>query len=205
MLLACSKPRKPTKPIWATKIATMPEHYRFDERDRDLLTAAAALLKKIANAETLRPAELVSVAKLQHVLSLLPRVTHDLEVTVSVTGPRRNFGEIETWHYWEIGIEGKQLSISSGGHFYHPSTGGDSFTTMEWSAVSEEPAELADYRETLWMVPDVQSFPEAVADIDFAQGAYRIEITDSDNALLDEDEDTVKDAYEDRLRGFETQ
>jgi hypothetical protein len=40
------------------------------------------------------------------------------------------------------------------------------------------------------MVPDVQSFPEAVADIDFAQGAYRIEITDSDNALLEDDEDT---------------
>jgi hypothetical protein len=61
-----------------------------------------------------------------------------------------------------------------------------SFTTMEWTAVSEEPAELADYRETLWMVPDVQSFPEAVADINFAQGAYRIEITDSDNGLLEE-------------------
>jgi hypothetical protein len=139
--------------------ADMPEHYRFDERDRELLTAAAALLKKVANAETLRPAELVSVAKLQHVLSLLPRVTHDVEVTVSVTGPRRNFDEVETWHYWEIGIEGKQLSISSGGHFYQPSTGGDSFTTMEWTAVSEEPAELADYRGTLWMVPDVQSVP----------------------------------------------
>jgi hypothetical protein len=46
------------------------------------------------------------------------------------------------------------------------------------------------------MVPDVQSFPEAVADIDFAQGAYRIEITDSDNALLEDDEDTDDGAYE---------
>jgi hypothetical protein len=31
---------------------------------------------------------------------------------------------------------------------------------------------------------------EAVADIDFAHGAYRIEITDSDNGLLEDDEDT---------------
>jgi hypothetical protein len=176
--------------------ADMPEHYRLDERERDLLTAAATLMKKVANAEILRPAELVSVAKLQHVFSLLPRVTHDLEVTVAVTGPRRNFGEAETWHYWEVGIEGKQLSISSGGHFYQPSTGGDSFTTMEWTAVSEKPAELADYRGTLWMVPDIQSFPEAVADIDFAQGAYRIEITDSDNGLLEDDEDPDHGAYE---------
>lgn len=46
------------------------------------------------------------------------------------------------------------------------------------------------------MVPDVQSFPAAVADIDFAQGAYRIEVTDSDYALLEEDEDTDEGAYE---------
>ena len=41
--------------------------YSFDTRDRALLTAAAA--------ETLRPAQLVSVAKLQHALSVLPKVT----------------------------------------------------------------------------------------------------------------------------------
>ncbi len=175
----------------------MPEHYRFNERDRALVTAAAALVKKVANAETLRPAELVSVAKLQHVLSLLPRVTHDLEVAVSVVGPRRKFGEIETWHYWDIGIEQEQISILSGGHFHQPSAGGDSFTSMSWIATPEDPAQLEDYRGTLWMVPDVQTFPEAVADIDFAQGAYRIDITDSDNGLLEEDlrvreEDTDK-------------
>jgi hypothetical protein len=76
----------------------MPRHYSVAESDRALLAAAAVLLKKVANAENLRPAELVSVAKLQHVLSRLPRVTPDLEVTVSVIGPRRKFGEIETWH-----------------------------------------------------------------------------------------------------------
>jgi hypothetical protein len=168
----------------------MPDRYMFDERDHALVTAAATLLKKVANAETLRPAELVSVAKLQHALSILPRVTHDVEVTVSVVGPRLMSGEIETWHYWDIGIEQEQLSIVSGGHFYQPTTGGDSFTTMNWTAVPEESAELDDYRETLWMVPDVQSFPEAVADIAFAEHAYRIKVTDSDNALLEDYEDT---------------
>jgi len=170
--------------------AETPERYSFEGRDRALLTAAAVLLKKVAAAETLRPGQLVSVAKLRHVLSHLPRVTPDLDVTVSVISPRRKFGEVETWHYWDIAIEEEQLSISSGGHFYQPSTGGDSFTTLNWSAVPEEPAVFEDYRETLWMVPDVQSFPEAVESIDFAAGAYRIEITDSDNALLGEDEDS---------------
>jgi hypothetical protein len=173
----------------------MRERYRFDEKDRTLLAAAAVLLNKVANAETLRPAELVSVAKLQHVFSILPRVTHDLEVTASVVGPRRKCGEIETWHYWDIGIEREQISILSGGHFYRPSSGGDSFTTMSWIAAPEDSAQLEDYRGTLWMVPDVQSFPEAVEGIEFASGAYRIEITDSENSLLEEDEDTDEDAY----------
>lgn len=60
---------------------------------------------------------------------------------------------------------------------------------MNWSAVPEEPAVFEDYRGTLWMVPDVQSFSEAVASIDFASGAYRIEITDSDNAFPVEDKE----------------
>ena len=146
----------------------MPERYNLNARDRGLLQAASILLKKVAAAETLRSAELVSVAKLQHALSVLPRVTPDIEVTAHVTGLRRNFDEIETWHYWEVAVEGARLSISSGGHFYQPTTGGDSFTTMNWIAVPGEPAEFQDYRGTLWMVPDVQSFPEGAAAIDFS-------------------------------------
>jgi hypothetical protein len=72
------------------------ERYQFDAKDHALLGAAAALLKKVALADTTTPAELVSVAKLQHVLSVLPRVTPDLEVTVQVIGPQSKFGEIET-------------------------------------------------------------------------------------------------------------
>ena len=87
----------------------MPERYHLNAQDRDLVQAATILLKKAAAAETLRPAELVSVAKLQHVLSALPRVTPDLGVTVQVTGARREFGEIETWHYWEVAVEGDRL------------------------------------------------------------------------------------------------
>jgi hypothetical protein len=39
------------------------------------------------------------------------------------------------------------------------------------------------------MVPDVQSFPEGVADINLASHGYRIEVADSDNALLEVDEE----------------
>jgi hypothetical protein len=163
----------------------MPERYSFNALDRTLLQAAMVLLKKVASAENLRPAELVSVAKLQHAFSRLPEVTRGLDVCVSVTSPRRTFGEIETYHWWEITVEDEGLSITSAGHFYRPSTGGDTFTTMTWAIAPGEPADFADYREHLAIVPDVQSFPDAVTSVDFGRG-YKAEITDSDNPLLEE-------------------
>ena len=174
----------------------MSEGYQCDAKDRTLLRAAATLLNKVADAKTTKPAEVVSVAKLQHALSLLPEVPSDIEVTVSVSSPRRNFDELETWHWWEVAIEGERLSISSGGHFYRPSTGGDSFTTMTWTAIPEDASELDDYRESLWMVPDVRSFPDGVASIDFALGGYTVEVTDEDNALLGDDESDAEEELE---------
>jgi hypothetical protein len=139
-------------------------------------------------AEIAKPAQVVSVAKLEGVLSQIPRPTSGVDVTVSVTSPRRNFEEIETWHWWEVAVEGERLSISSGGHFFRPSTGGDSFTTMRWAASPEEASEWGDYRESLWMVPDVRSFPDGVASIDLAAGGYTVEVTDEDNPLLKDHE-----------------
>jgi hypothetical protein len=173
--------------------------YRFNSQDRDLTDAAAVLLKKIVAFAKLSPAKLVSVAKVQHVLSRLPRATPDLDVTISVIGPRHNFDEVETWHYWDIAIEGEQLSVSSGGHYYHPSTGGDSFTTMNWIAVPHESTVCEDYRDQLWMVPDVQSFPEGVAAIDFASCRYKVEISDPGNTLLSEAEESTDEQTADQV------
>jgi len=173
------------------------DRYEFNSRDRALLQAAATLLKKVAEAATTRPAQLVSVAKLQHVLSALPKPTSGLKVSVSVASPRGKFGDIETMHWWEVGVEEDRLSITSGGHYYDPSTGGDTFTTMTWEAIPEEPAEFSDYRGSLWMVPDVRSFPEGVASIDFNSGVYSVEITDDDNPLLEEGDDSEEEEIED--------
>jgi hypothetical protein len=46
--------------------------FQFDANDHELLRAASELLKKAATAVTTTPAELVSIAKLQHVISALP-------------------------------------------------------------------------------------------------------------------------------------
>src|ERR1022692_844880 len=83
-------------PVTGIGDSRMPECYRFNSQDQDLIDAATVLLKEIVAFEKLCPAKLVSIAKLQHVLSRLPRVTPDLDVTISVIGPRHNFDEVET-------------------------------------------------------------------------------------------------------------
>ena len=167
----------------------MSELYEFDAKDDELLSAAKILLKKVAVAETTRPAQLVTVAKLLHVLAVLPRVTTGVTASVSVSCPRHQFDDIETFHWLDFAVKEDRLCISSGGHFYQPSSGGDTFTTMGWIAIPEEPAELDDYRDHLWMVPDVRSFPEGVESIDLSAGGYTVEIVDDDNPLLAERQD----------------
>lgn len=117
----------------------MKERYRLAAKDEVYLLTAVTLLKKVAGEESLRPAQLVSVTKLWHILWGLPRVTSGVEVTVSVASPHRDFGEIETWYWWDVGVEGEQISISSGSHFFRPSSSGDTFFTMNWAAMPEAP------------------------------------------------------------------
>ena len=129
------------------------------------------------------------MAKLQHVFARLPRVTSGLETSLTVSGPRNKFGEVETWHWWEVAVSETCLSISSGGHFYRPSTGGDSFATMRWDITPGFAADFRDYRDRLQIVPDVKAFPAAIAAIDFAARTYGVAVNDPDNPLLEEDTD----------------
>jgi hypothetical protein len=165
------------------------ERYNLSSQDKTLLTAASALLRKIAAAELTQPAELVSIAKLQYVLSRLPRVTKNVTVAVSIQSPRRKFGEIKTWHWWDVCAADSKILISSGGHFHRPSTGGDSFTTMNWIASPGEDPAFDDYVGSLSIVPDVQSFPDAVASIDFTAEAYILRVDDADNPFLEDEAD----------------
>ena len=170
--------------------------YELDAFDLSLVTAARQLLTKLMHADALLPAQLVTVAKVQHVLSRLPRLSEAMEITVQVTGPRRQFEDIETYHWWTLRIEDHAIGISSGGYFFRPSTGGDTFSTMAWVAQPGEWAEFSDYIDGLGIVPDVQPFPDAVRSMDFAAFTYEIEVTDPENTLLD---DTDEDEDEDEV------
>lgn len=168
----------------------MSNRYQFIPRDAELLWSANVLLRKVIASGQIRPAQMVSLAKLQHVISILPLATESVTASVSVSCPRHKFEEIVTYHWWDFGIENGRLCITSGGHFYDPKSGGDTFTTMDWTAVPDEPAELSDYRDQLWMVPDIRSFSEGVESIDLSAEGYSVTVLDYDNPLLDEqDED----------------
>jgi hypothetical protein len=181
-----------------------PENYIFNTHDGELIAAAKMLLEKVARSAGFRPAQLVSVAKLQHALAHLPHANTDMDVKVSVTSPRRSFGEVETYHWWDVALEYGILRLTSGGHFYRPSTGGDTFTSMEWEAQPGEESEFSDYSDNNRIVPDLRSYEDGVASVDLAAGGYSIEVTDSDNPLLEEmDEEESEQEEEGEEEGNE--
>jgi hypothetical protein len=162
----------------------MSQSYQFDENDHALLKAATALLEKVATVKNLRPTELVSVAKIQHVFAMLPKVVSGVDVSISVSSPQRYFGEIETTsHWWQVSVKGASLSISSGGLFYRTYTGAEFFTTMKWAAVPEQATQSDDYRGSLRKIPDVRSFPDGVASIDLSSEGFTVEIADDSNPV----------------------
>jgi hypothetical protein len=163
--------------------------YVLNSEDREFLEAAALMLSKVTKSNAISAAQLISVAKLQHALSRLPKLTSDMTVEVTVTGPRRKYGESQTFHYWDIRLSDGELHLGSGGHFYQPSTGGDSFTSFSWEAAPGGESECNDYRDFHSIVPDLMSYPEGVDSIDFEDGGFRIDIVDSDNRFLEESDD----------------
>jgi hypothetical protein len=168
--------------------------FAFSPQDMQMVNAARWLLRALMKARGIPAARLVSVAKLLHVFEKLPRATEGVAVEVQVAGPRRKHGEIETLHYWNVSVdEDCCISIWSGGHYYDPKTGGDSFLTYRWAMAPGSEREVEEHFASLKMVPDLQSFPDAVVAIDFEKEYLLTELTDDENPLLDdadaEDED----------------
>lgn len=178
------------------------EQYYLRPHDKLVVSKAIVLLEKIIRAPFIRPAEIVSVAKALHVLKRLPRITDGVFVSVSLTGPRRWFNdreEHEIYHWWEVSVDRELVNISSGGHFYRQSTGGDSFTSMTWSAEPGFKPDFSDYLHLLQIVDDAQPFQNEVDAIDLSLPGYSLEVTDNDNSWLEDlgaDEESEEDVSE---------
>jgi len=81
--------------------------------------------------------------------------------------------------FWSIEAdEDGNLIISSGGYFYRPQTGGDTFTTMIWDASPGCRPELRDYLGNLAIVDDADTFKNEVKAMCLNDGGYELSVED---------------------------
>lgn len=173
------------------------DEYELGSTDLMVIKAAIQLLEKILRASIVTPAKVASLSKALHVLKRLPNTSSEMNVSISLTGPRRTFHgqgeEHEIYHWWDIEIEGRMISICSAGHFYRQSTGGDTFIAMRWNASPGYETDHGDYLHQLRLVDNAQPFEHEVTQIDLSEPGYKLTVTDDDNPLLEElaeDEDS---------------
>jgi len=167
----------------------MSQRYQFSPRDAELLWAATRLLQKVASSGKVRTAQLVTIAKLQRVLSSLPRVTDRVTASITAFSPPFYFGRVAFMHWWTFAADEGMLKLSSGGLYNRPDTGEEKLTAMTWCANSFRPSSLNNYfSASALMGPNWGSYREGVESIDFATEGYSIEILDEDNPLPDDED-----------------
>lgn len=169
------------------------ESYVFSRDDYGIIAATKALLWKAVRSNLVNPRQLVVIAKALQVFEALPAVAGDFDFQVHITGPRRLFGPHEIYHWWHVEMESGSLAVTSNGHFYRSSTGGDTFTSMIWRASPGFAAEYNDYRENITIVDDAQPFNLEVQDIDFSQGGYSLTVFENGEELCDSSDDEGDD------------
>ena len=180
--------------------------YIFSSDDYNIVSATKKLLWKATRCKSLAGIQLEVIAKALQVFEAMPTVTSDFDIQIQITGPRRMFGEHEIYHWWNIEIENRDATVISGGHFYRPTTGGDTFTSMKWCASPGFATELHDYLDSIKIVADAQPFDLDVESIDFLKPGYSLEIYEngaelfcSDDDENDDGEDTVENEFSDTI------
>jgi hypothetical protein len=156
--------------------------YLLEPRDRQIIDKALELLRGIISSNLPKKTERASIEKALTVLRGLPRAGEDHEfISITLVAPTRKFGTVDTheiYHSWKVEIEGYLVSVMAGGHFYRQSTGGDSFTSMMWSASPGVPAEFSDYLSYIRLVDDAKPFESEIDDINISNGGYRLLVDD---------------------------
>ena len=185
------------------------DQYELSSTDLTVVSTAIRLLEKVIRSSLATPAKTVAVSKAIHILKLLPDSSGEINLNITLTGPRRWFHsqgeEHEIYHWWEVEIEGTLITITSGGYFYRKSTGGDSFNAMRWCAQPGCETDHTDNLPHLRLVDDAQPFDREVMQIDLSKPGYSLTIlVDGDPVLEDEsdgeaDEDFEEEDFEDDL------
>ena len=171
------------------------ETYEFSRQDKAIVEATKELLSKIIHSEIITPTQLSAVKKVFNIFDNLPAISDELNSSVHLSGPTRKYGEHEISHWWEVLIEGDIIEISSGGGFYRKSTGGDSFSCLDWHA---EPGLSTDYVDN-WdcheIVDDAQPYEQEVAQIDLTDTNedYSLSVMEEGEYVTDDDSEEDED------------
>ena len=171
--------------------------YVIDERGRSIVLAAIDLLWKVVRSPFVTSHTVEATAKVIQVLEAIPREIDEIEATVQLGGPQRRYEDHEISHWWEVQVEEQSIKISSGGYFYRPSTGGDSFTSMQWTASPDYETELDDFSGNLGLVDDAMPFELEVAKIDLNEPGYSLTVLLDGEVLFEDDDDEEDDEESD--------
>lgn len=161
---------------WEDEAGEHADGYVLSEGDRPILAAATELLFKILGSGLPDDEQREVVARIGRVLAGLPALFEPLAASVTLTGPRRRFGEHEIYHWWTVEVEDHVVVVKTSGHFFRPSTGGDTFLSFCWAAAPGEETEIRDYLPNLALVDDAASFPNEVRAIELSDGGYSLEV-----------------------------
>ena len=163
------------------------DNFILNPRDKMVIVLAIQLLERAMRAPFMTAAKMVSVAKALHVLSRLPLPSEEMLLRIDITGPTRSFEDRQIRHSWSVELDNSAIIISSGGYFARSSTGGDSFSCMRWTACPGCESDYSDYLASLHIVDDAKPFEDEVAELDFSQPGYSLDVIDENNTLLEED------------------
>lgn len=161
------------------------EGYVIDAEGEEYVAAALALIEKLIAAKAVSPARLVSLAKVYHVLSRLPEASAEIDVNFTISTPNFEVTDgVRVRFNWTLHVEGQHVTLSYGGYFYQPLTGGDSFTSVVWEAAPEEESAVSDFRSQQAIVPRLSGFIEGVEGHSDDFESFTFDVYDDGNELL---------------------
>lgn len=161
--------------------------YGLDEPDHAFVAHIHRVLLAAFQLPRTSWAKRASIASLLHVLERMPRPSSVGHVRVEFVGPKVSYGEVRIYFHFTVEIEDEVLRCQLGGHFYRPSTGGDSFTVFFWQAAPGGYAELSDFRSSLGVVAQYVEPLGVLNDMPKEISRYALSIEDQANPMLDDE------------------
>jgi len=153
----------------------MPKDYHFNSEDKSVIFELTGLIRRLIYSGRLRPAKIVSVAKVLHVLVNLPTMNEEVSVTVELAAKGESKGRF------------RSIRFSVSNELHLECTTNDGLMTMEWDAYPGRRTEHDEYWETKWLPHFYGSNQPLALNLNDCE----ITMEDEDNPLLFQpDQDT---------------